>query len=92
MMFLKFNFFKKKNQVSEITLNPSLSDIQSFFNTDIALTGSALTSATYYACMLIRCNAIAKLPLKLKQRKKTGTDDLTEHSVYKLLKYRPNHI
>lgn len=41
--------------------------------------------------MLIRCNSIAKLPLNLLFKDdKGGTKQATDHSIYNLLKYRPN--
>ena len=50
-----------------------------------------LNSDTYYACMLIRCNAMAKLPLKLYVKdKKGGARKAEDHGLYNLLKLRPN--
>ena len=40
--------------------------------------------------MLIRCNSIAKLPLNLLLKDDKGTKKAVNHSVYNLLKYRPN--
>lgn len=58
---------------------------------DLDEIGSRLGSATYYACMLIRCNAIARLPIKVRQRTKNGGSvELPEHSLYELLHLRPN--
>lgn len=51
---------------------------------------SKLTSSTYYACMLIRCNAIAKLPLKLMMESEKGSQKATEHPAYQIMKLRPN--
>lgn len=51
---------------------------------------SELKSATYYACMLIRCNAFAKLPIKLKKWTEEGAEDAKKHNLYYLLKTRPN--
>ena len=55
---------KIKNETDSISLNPTINDLNTFFNS-YDISGSKLTSATYYACMLIRCNSIAKLPLNL---------------------------
>ena len=49
-----------------------------------------LNSATYYACMQIRCNAISKLPLKLMKVSEEGTIKAENHPLYDLLKRRPN--
>ncbi|WP_242862421.1 phage portal protein [Clostridium massiliamazoniense] len=51
---------------------------------------SKLNSATYYSCMNIRCNAVAKLPLKLYREKEQGSEKATNHYLYSLLKSRPN--
>ncbi len=40
--------------------------------------------------MQIRCNAIAKLPLKLMRETEKGSIKAKEHNLYKLLKKRPN--
>lgn len=49
-----------------------------------------LNSATYYSCMLIRCNAIAKLPVKLMKETDQGSEKAVGNAKYSLLKYRPN--
>lgn len=49
-----------------------------------------LNAATYYACMLIRCNAIAKLPIKLMRETNQGSEKAIDNYKYSLLKYRPN--
>lgn len=53
---------------------------------------SSLASATYLACMTIRCNAIAKIPLKLKHMQNGSAEDDKEHALYKLLSIRPNRF
>ena len=78
---------------AEIGTNPTLSELLSFFNVDdiTQIDNTRLTSATYYACMLIRCNAIARLPLKVKRKTADGgAEDLRGHSLYPLLHLRPN--
>ena len=84
---------KIKDEVSTITTNPTISELNTFFNTeDITNIGdNKLTSSTYYTCMLIRCNTIAKLPLKLKREdKEKGSVDATDNNLYNLLGRRPN--
>lgn len=49
-----------------------------------------LFSSTYYSCMNIRCNALAKLPIKLYLETKLGKKRALEHKLYNLLKLRPN--
>ncbi|MFR5264464.1 phage portal protein [Clostridium sp.] len=53
---------------------------------------SKLNSATYYSCMNIRCNAVAKLPLKLYEEKEQGSEKAKDHYLYSLLKSRPNNF
>lgn len=86
------NKFRSSTETSSITLNPTVEELRAFFKADIEeISDSRLNSSTYYTCMLIRCNAIAKLSLKLKQKEeKKGSRNATEHPLYKILKTRPN--
>lgn len=85
------NGFKNEVVVDTIGTNPSIEELREFFKSDIEnISSSKLTSTSYYACMQIRCNAIAKLPLKLMQRTEKGTSPAKNHSLYYLLKKRPN--
>lgn len=90
------NFFKRfRNQVDDETINtnPTLEQIQGFFDTKniLNISNSKLSSITYYTCMQIRCNALAKLPLKLMQELENGSSrKAVDQSLYRLLKYRPN--
>ncbi|MBC2456135.1 phage portal protein [Clostridium beijerinckii] len=87
------NTFKNQStsEVETIGTNPTLEQLESFFHTTIEeISNSKLTSASYYACMQIRCNAIAKLPIKLMQETEKGANKAVDHNLYKLLKKRPN--
>lgn len=56
-------------------------------------TRAALNSATYYACMQIRCNSIAKMPLDIVQRSDDGgTRVARDHPARALLRLRPNRF
>lgn len=81
-----------KNEVTEtITPNPTLEQLSSFFNSSVMdISNSKLNSTSYYACMQIRCNAIAKLPIKIMKETDNGSVKDTKHPLYKLLKSRPN--
>ncbi len=80
-----------KPEVETIGLNPTLAELERFFNCPIeTLSTSMLTSATYYACMQIRCNAIAKLPIKLMRQTEDGTVENKTERISQLLKKRPN--
>lgn len=82
-----------KNKTESIGLNPTIKEINEFFNLDLSnISPSELASSTYYTCMLIRCNAIAKLGIKVMKRQSDdeGSKVAYEHSLYKLLKLRPN--
>lgn len=73
-----------------ITTNPTIEELRSFFSVE-DISNSKLTSATYYTCMLIRCNSIAKLSLKIKQEiESEGTKVVKDDRLYQILKYRPN--
>ncbi|MGN0108229.1 MAG: phage portal protein [Hominilimicola sp.] len=88
-----FKKIRNKEETETIGLNPTIEELAQFFRMDISITGEKLTSATYYACMLIRCNAIAKLPLKLmKHTDGQGNVKATGHNLYHLMKYRPNRF
>lgn len=86
-------FFSKifnKVETENISVNPTLDDLNQFFNGNFDLTSKTLNSATYYACMQIRCNAVAKLPMKVMRDKGNGKEKATDHELYYLLKHRPN--
>lgn len=68
-----------------------MEELKQFFQSDLeGISASKLNSATYYACMLIRCNALAKLPLKLMQETERGSVKAVKESLYHLMKNRPN--
>ncbi len=71
----------------------TLSELNSLFdNSDIlsAVGADNLTAATYYACMLIRCNALAKIPFKIYRSDGDGAEPLQDHYLRNLIKFRPN--
>lgn len=70
-----------------------LSDVQSFMDSwgiKGEISNDKLNSATYFACMQIRCNALSKLPLRLMKTTQDGTTKAEDHYLYNLLKRRPN--
>lgn len=71
-----------------ITTTSGADEIAEFFgrNQD----DEKLRSATYYACMQIRCNSLAKLPLKVMKTDGDNTLVDTQHQLYRLLHDRPN--
>lgn len=82
--------FRKK--VRNSTENTGFTSLMDYFdNSGIldAVRQSDLTSATYYACMQIRCNALAKIPFKLYRKDGDGSEAI-EHNLSELLKFRPN--
>lgn len=81
--------FKKRFNNAEKAGFASL--MEYFDNTGIldAVRQSDLTAATYYACMLIRCNALAKIPFRLYRKNGDGAE-IVEHNISELLKFRPN--
>lgn len=85
--------FKKrfKNSAEKAEKTGFASLLEYFDNSGIldAMHQSDLTAATYYACMQIRCNAIAKIPFKVYQKNGDGAEPI-EHTLSELLKFRPN--
>ena len=84
-----FDRFRNQNSTESINTNPTLEQLQEFFGvtTILDISNSKLSSATYYACMQIRCNALAKLPLKLMQELENGSSKkAVGENLYKLLK------
>jgi HK97 family phage portal protein len=49
-----------------------------------------MREATYFTCVRILCDTVAKLPLKLYQDTDQGIQKLSNHYLYSLLKLRPN--
>lgn len=82
-------FRKKFNNSTEKTGFESL--MEYFDNSGIldALRQSDLTAATYYACMQIRCNALAKIPFRIYHKNGDGAETI-DHNLSELLKFRPN--
>ncbi len=79
------------NLKNEITLNPNADELNRFFDFDIeSISESKLTSPTYYACMLIRCNAVAKLSVKVMKDSGNGAEKAADHPLFDVLRYRPN--
>lgn len=83
-----------KNEIESQSTNQTytIQQINEFFdNSEIlsAVGKSNLTAATYYACMLIRCNAIAKIPFKIYIQDGDGAK-VYSHSLSELLRFRPN--
>lgn len=88
---IRNSFRNEVDSKENIGLNPTMEQLEAFFRTDIeSISESKLTSTTYYSCMQIRCNAIAKLSLKLVQETENGTIKATKHPLYKILRKRPN--
>lgn len=83
---------KIMNKVKEDDLKEIIrKEIKKFYYGDIEDDSSSkLKSATYYACMQIRCNSIAKLPIKLMEETNAGSIKAIKHNLYRILKNRPN--
>lgn len=85
LVVIKIGIFKKniKNELQTST-GPrtfTIQELNDFFdNSEIlsAIGKSNLTAATYYACMLIRCNALAKIPFKI-YRQRGDETQLIKH-------------
>ena len=89
----KKNKSLKLPNIRDETTSRTLSELNSLFdNSDIlsAVGADNLTAATYYACMLIRCNALAKIPFKIYRSDGDGAEPLQSHYLRNLIKFRPN--
>lgn len=83
---------RMKNSGGMITGSSSADEIAEFFGWDADGLGGreALNAATYYACMQIRCNAFAKLPIKIKQWQGRGSVTIRDSDLNGILQTRPN--
>lgn len=83
---------KNSGEIHSVSSGSSAEDIASFFGWDNDGLGGreALNSATYYACMKIRCSAFAKLPIKIKQYQGRGSINIRNSDLNELLQTRPN--
>ena len=85
--------FKNSAEMKSISSGSTAEDIAAFFGWDDDLGGrEALNAATYYACMQIRCNAFAKLPIKIKQFQGRGSVTISASHLNELLQTRPNRF
>lgn len=57
---------------------------------DNAVTGNGLQESTYFSCLRIISESIAKCPILLKQETSLGDKIVKEHYLYDLLRLRPN--
>lgn len=85
-----FDSFRKKKNIE----NYLLTDIQDFLTAwginSLDISPDKLNSATYFACMQIRCNAVSKLPLHIFKETDQGTEKAKNHYLHSVLKTRPN--
>lgn len=85
---------KIKNNPANMQNNAEITNISELI--DIFKNGNVpvgdLASATYYACMLIRCNAVAKLPCKVMQSVDDFSNVKHDHPLHYLLNVRPNQF
>lgn len=85
---------KKKTaapKAASVQRNITLEDLGDFYPVQTPGRKESLYAATYYACMRIRCDALAKLPIKvLKQENQGGTRKMRNHPLWELLALRPN--
>lgn len=75
--------FNSGGEVKEFDLNnPAL--------WNIAGSGNEFSNATYFTCLKTLSEAVAKLPLKLKQQTGKGIINATDNKLFNVLKVRPN--
>lgn len=79
---------KRNGEQIEWTSVLDTSDTNSWFNNGI--NNKALSDSTYFKCIKILSESVAKVPLHLKISTDEGDRKLRNHSLYSLLRYRPN--
>ena len=79
---------RRKKSASETV---ELDQLLQFLGIDKNMDGSALSEATYYACLKVLSESIGKLPLKIQQfTTDKGIRIAREHRYYRMLNERPN--
>ena len=70
----------------------ALNNLYKFLGIDASgMDQSALSEATYFACMKVLSESVGKLPLKLlRYNEKNGVDTIRSHALYKIVHDRPN--
>lgn len=85
---------REKREREAIELNPNSKRLLEFLGIDrgsVNVKGkNALKVDTVLACIRIRSESVAKLPLKIYQEDESGIQKTTKHNIYPLLKLRPN--
>lgn len=86
-----FSKRRKSQKIRDETdVTYTLSQLNDYFSGDNVFKGGNLNAATYFACMQIRCNALAKIPFKIYKNNGDGADLQNDHDLRELLKFRPN--
>lgn len=80
-----FKWFTPKNSVP---LNSP--DFLTMLGIDSSVSGDRLNEVTYFTCMRLLAESLAKLPLKMYQDTDKGTLKVYNHPLYNLLRNRPN--
>lgn len=83
-----FSRRKKSRKIRDETAM-TVEQLNTLFDSS-AIGANSLNSATYFACMQIRCNALAKIPFKVYKRNGDGTELQQDHNLRELIKFRPN--
>lgn len=86
MSFRDFlNKFKPNNSI-----NLNSDDFLKMLGIDSSVPGDKLSEVTYFTCMRLLAESIAKLPLKMYKDTENGTLKVFNHPLYSLLRSRPN--
>lgn len=82
--------FLDKIEKREVNIN-DWKDVYSFENGyDIDLSSQHLKESTYFKCIKILSESVAKVPVNLKQSTENGEVKVKKHYLYNILRYRPN--
>lgn len=86
--------FKRTEKRSSTSSQYTLTDDQAFLQMlgidATSLDVNKLGEITYFTCMKILAESIAKLPLKLYKETDSGIEEAKDHYLYNLMKLRPN--
>lgn len=83
--------FGKNKRLNPLNDTFTIQQLNEFFDKmSGSISNDKLNSATYYACMDIRCKSLAKLPLKIYKETDRGKEKAKDFYLYELLKERPN--
>lgn len=88
---MKLTYHLWRNKSAKLNQTQQLINLLDFLGVDMSGTKEAISEATYYTCMKLLSESIAKLPLHLMQyTEKGGIVKARKHPLYNVVGMRPN--